>query len=125
MSEEIETIRAFVALSLSDEVKAALKVRSIAYQDQFSHMNIKWVPYSNYHLTLIFIGNIPFSEVDEMEVLITKAVEGLEPFELEIGETALFPPDQENKGVLMASVQPNDALLTLQSQLDRVFRMAG
>ena len=125
MPEENETIRAFVALSLSDEVRAALKQRSIAFQDQFSHMNIKWVPFNNYHLTLNFIGNVQPVELDSMEALVAEAVTDIKPFELTIGEAELFPPDQENKGVLIASVSSCGALLTLQTRLEKVFLAAG
>lgn len=124
MTEE-KTIRAFVALSLGDGVMTALKNRSTALQQQFAHLNIKWVPFSNYHITLIFIGNVPVSELDAMELLINDAVQDAEPFEVEIGASTLFPPDNKKKGVLIASVKPNEALSALQASLDKTFRAAG
>tara|TARA_R110002096_G_scaffold436056_1_gene666488 strand:+ start:51512 stop:52078 length:567 start_codon:yes stop_codon:yes gene_type:complete len=124
MTEE-KTIRAFVALSLGDDVMTALKNRSKALQEQFAHLNIRWVPFSNYHITLIFIGNIPVSELDAMEILIKDAVVGIEPFDVEISASTLFPPDNEKKGVLIASVTPSAALSALQAALDKTFRGVG
>ncbi len=119
------TLRAFVALSLDDAVMDQLRQKSIALQNQFAAFNIKWVPFKNYHLTLIFIGNVPLDEVDKMEVLIKEAVVGVKPFDIDVGDVTLFPPDQEKKGVLIASVKANKALTALQSRLEAIFRAAG
>jgi RNA 2',3'-cyclic 3'-phosphodiesterase len=124
MTEE-KTIRVFVALSLSDDVMTALKNRSTALQEQFAHLNIRWVPFTNYHITLIFIGNIPVSGLDVMETLIKDAIKDTTPFDVEIGASTLFPPDNEKKGVLIASVKPSAALSALQATLDKTFRAAG
>lgn len=124
MTDE-KTIRAFVALSLDGDVMAALKKRSQALQEQFAHLNIRWVPFANYHVTLVFIGNILVSELKVMDILIRDAVLGTKPFDLEIGASTLFPPDNDKKGVLIASVIPSDPLLALQERLDAMFRAAG
>ena len=119
------TLRAFVALSLSEDVMTQLQLKSIALQQKFAATNIRWVPFKNYHLTLIFIGNVPYAEVDKMEVLIKEAVVGVKPFDIEVGNVTLFPPDQEKKGVLIASVKANKALMTFQARLDVIFRATG
>ena len=125
MSGDQETIRVFVALSLSDEVMDCLKSRSQFLQDQFSALNIRWVPYENYHITLVFIGNVPIDELDRFEGLITKAVKEIIPFSLTLGDATLFPPDNEKKGVLITSVDKSAPLKALQSKLDQTFRNAG
>jgi 2'-5' RNA ligase len=120
--ENESIIRVFVALSLHDDVMAVLKTRSLALQEQYSALNIRWVPPGNYHLTVIFIGNVTVGELDKMESLVRGAVKGISPFDLELGEMALFPPDQQRKGVLIASIMPNEVLERLQSRIESLFR---
>ena len=125
MSGDQETIRVFAALSLSDDVMAFLKQRSEALQDQFSALNIRWVPYENYHITLNFIGNVPFTDLDRLETLIKEALVDLKGFEVNLGDAMLFPPDIEKKGVLITAVENSDALKILQKNLLQKFREAG
>ncbi|MDG1859894.1 MAG: RNA 2',3'-cyclic phosphodiesterase, partial [Emcibacteraceae bacterium] len=94
-------------------------------QEQFSERNIRWVPFENYHMTQVFIGNIPHEEINDLEAVIREAIQGEEPFEIALGDPALFPPDNEKKGVLIATVNPSDALMVLQSKLDKAFRASG
>lgn len=125
MSADQETIRVFVALSLCEEVMERLKKRSQALQDQFSELNIRWVPYENYHITLVFIGNVPINALDKLEALMKEAVQGFAPFDVKLGDATLFPPDNEKKGVLITSVEMSDPLKKIQSKLDQKFREAG
>jgi len=125
MSGDQDTIRVFAALSLSDDVMAYLKQRSEALQDKFSALNIRWVPYENYHITLNFIGNVPLTDLDRLEILITEAVVDLKGFEVNFGDATLFPPDNEKKGVLITAVENSDPLKILQKKLDQKFREAG
>ena len=116
-----DTIRAFVALSLGDEMMDYLKEQSIHMQEQFAHLNIRWVPFANYHITLVFIGNIPTTDVDKVMAVIDKGINGHGPFEVTVGDHCLFPPDQEKKGVLIASVQHDDQLMKIQDDLKKSF----
>ena len=43
-----------------------LKKRSQSLKGQFSELNIRWVPFENYHITLIFIGNVPINALDKL-----------------------------------------------------------
>lgn len=125
MSGDQETIRVFAALSLSDDLMAFLKQRSVALQDQFSALNIRWVPYENYHITLNFIGNVPITVLDRLETLIREVVVDLKGFEVSLGDATLFPPENEKKGVLISAVENSNPLKTLQKKLDQKFREAG
>lgn len=125
MSGDQDTIRVFVALSLSDEVMGALKKRSQSLQDQFSELNIRWVPYENYHITLNFIGNVPITTLGRLETLINEAVVDLKGFEVSLGDATLFPPDNEKKGVLITAVENSDPLKIVQRKLDQKLREAG
>ncbi|MEZ5756904.1 MAG: RNA 2',3'-cyclic phosphodiesterase [Emcibacteraceae bacterium] len=118
------SIRAFVALSLSNEVMEVLKQKSIALQKQFAALNIRWVPFNNYHLTLSFIGNIPLHEIDRLEAVVKKSISGFTPFTLTIGDIILFPPDKEVKGLFVADVLLDEALEKLQAKIETDLRAA-
>ena len=122
--EKTESIRAFIALSLSDEVMGVLKARSVALREQFSALNIRWVPWKNYHLTLSFIGNVPLSDVDRLEKVVREAVVGFSPFSLTLGDVVLFPPDQKVKGLFIAAVTLDQALNSLQTRIEADLRAA-
>lgn len=124
-SDKDGTVRIFVALSLSDDVMVSLKKRSIKLQEELSEFNIRWVPFENYHITLVFIGNQPETDLDKLRDLIADAVKDVKPFSVAVGDTTLFPPDNEKKGVMIASVEKSDPLADLQSRLDKTFRDAG
>ncbi|MDG1995060.1 MAG: RNA 2',3'-cyclic phosphodiesterase [Emcibacteraceae bacterium] len=119
------TIRTFVAISFNNDVMTSLKAQSSLMQEQFVERNIRWVPFQNYHMTQVFIGNIAVDDLDKLENIVSGAIHGVASFDVSLGEPTLFPPDNEKKGVLIASVQPNDALMTLQSKLEHAFRAAG
>lgn len=123
-SDKDGTVRVFVALSLSDNVMASLKRRSTKLQEELSEFNIRWVPFENYHITLVFIGNQPETDLDKLRDLIADAVMDVKPFSVTVGDTTLFPPDNEKKGVMIASVEKSDPLADLQSRLEKTFRDA-
>lgn len=102
-----------------------LKKRSQSLKDQFSELNIRWVPYENYHITLIFIGNVLIDALDKLEALMKEAVQSYAPFEVNLGDATLFPPDNEKKGVLITFVETSDLLKKIQMKLDQKFREAG
>ncbi|HPF47011.1 MAG: RNA 2',3'-cyclic phosphodiesterase [Alphaproteobacteria bacterium] len=119
------SIRAFVALSLSNEVMEVLTQKSLALQRQFADLNIRWVPFKNYHLTLSFIGNIPLHEIDRLETVVKKSISGFVTFTLTIGDIILFPPDQEVKGLFVADVVLEEPLEKLQAKIEADLRAAG
>ena len=120
-----QTIRAFVALSLGDEVRAVLRERSSALQQQFADFNINWVPWQNFHITLSFIGNIPLSDVAKVTGVMAEASAGVKPFTVSLGDVVLFPPDQQVKGLFVAPVVPDQALKNLQSNIEVALKEAG
>ena len=97
----------------------------MAMQEQFSERNIRWVPFENYHMTQVFIGNTSPDGIEKIEKIVSNAITGISSFDVSLGEPTLFPPDNEKKGVLIAAVHPNDALMALQSKLEHAFRAKG
>jgi 2'-5' RNA ligase len=52
---------------------------------------VKWVAPGGIHLTLKFLGNIPFKRVTEITEAMEGAAQGISPFHLEISGLGAFP----------------------------------
>lgn len=82
-------LRCFVAVGLPAETKSWLwgmtsKIRSV-------HRDLKWVAPENYHVTLLFLGDIQRETISGLKKLLKQAVSGFGPFEASIGAPGCFP----------------------------------
>ena len=76
MSHNTEQIRSFIAIELPHNVKDGLaQLRSEL--EQAEHPFVKWVNPESIHLTLKFLGNIPFEQVAEITKAIEEATKGI------------------------------------------------
>lgn len=119
-----DTIRAFTALSVSEEIVSNVTARLAPLREKLSDLNIRWVPIANYHITLCFIGNIPLSDADKIVKVMADSSQNIEPFEVKVGSLCLFP-DYEKGGVLIADVVLDEPLITLQKQMNGALIDAG
>ncbi|TFG46022.1 MAG: RNA 2',3'-cyclic phosphodiesterase [Dehalococcoidia bacterium] len=90
MTIEASGIRAFIAIELPDAVKKELgelqKKLSVAPE-----RGIKWVAPDGIHLTLKFLGGVTPDCIEPVKQALTRATEGIKPFELEIRNLGAFP----------------------------------
>ena len=85
----METIRCFIAIELSREIKQALG--EIERELQKSISGVKWVDPENIHLTLKFLGNIQKGTVEDIKHILEQAVSGTPPFKIRLSEAGAFP----------------------------------
>jgi 2'-5' RNA ligase len=104
----MQTIRSFVAIPLSADVRRATTrlIERMRRQDD----GIKWVPTDNLHLTLKFLGEVDNTEVPAVCDLLRQVSEPFGPFELVFSGTGGFP-DVERPRVLWAGVQEKSGSL--------------
>ena len=89
MSAEIR-IRAFLAVELDETVKAALS----GIVDGLRRAKIgglRLVEPGSVHLTLKFLGDILETQVETISSAVDEAVDGIEPFVMQIGDSGVFP----------------------------------
>lgn len=88
-NEKSEKIRLFFALIPPDEIKSNIKkyVDNIKFSDNIQN-NLKVISYDNYHITLVFIGNVNKILLDK----IIKHVEHIKfnDFEINLNKVGLF-----------------------------------
>ncbi len=56
-------IRAFIAIELSTDIQHKLDEVMATYKGQLPHNVVRWVPASNIHLTLKFLGDVSLSNL--------------------------------------------------------------
>jgi 2'-5' RNA ligase len=84
-----ETIRAFIAIELNDQVKQAIR----EFQDQLKPLgcDISWVKPENAHLTLKFLGDVKAKMVPSVTETLTNLCRDLRPFDTALAQPGVFP----------------------------------
>jgi len=120
----MEPIRAFIAIELPGQIKAALS----KLQDNLRRSksaSVKWVNPESIHLTLKFLGNVDEAEIPALNKALSEAVKGVATFYLELGEPGAFPNCQVPSVVWVGMGGEIDQLLTLHNNIDRVLAPLG
>ncbi len=117
LARNTEQIRSFIAIELPGEVKSQLaKLRRDL--ERTEHRFVKWVDPEGIHLTLKFLGNIPFKQVTEITKAIEEAARDVPPFHLELSVLGAFP-NLKQPNVLWVGIGGEiDTLLRLQQNID-------
>ncbi len=124
MPNSPEQIRSFIAIELPEEVRGGLaKLRSEL--ERTEHRFVKWVDTEGIHLTLKFLGNIPFKQVTEVTKAIEEAAQGIPPFHLEISGLGAFPNLKQPRVLWVGIGGEIDTLLRLQQNIDSVLASLG
>ncbi len=119
-----EQIRSFIAIELPEEVRRGLaKLRS--EMERAEHRFVKWVDSEGIHLTLKFLGNIPFKQVAEVTKAIEEAAQGIPPFHLEISGLGAFPNLKQPRVLWVGIGGEVDTLLRLQQNIDSALASLG
>ncbi len=113
----MEEIRAFIAIELPEEARAALATLQAKLRAGADHP-VKWVDPRSIHLTLKFLGNIPASRVGEITAAVKEAARGLAPFLLEINGLGVFPAPGRIRVVWAGLGGDLPALKQLQQRLE-------
>lgn len=90
----MSTIRAFIAIDLSDEAKAVLADVSGTLASQTTEGVVKWVEPQRMHLTLRFLGNTPLDKLDELAAALDEVAQSHAPFKLNLDALGCFPNER-------------------------------
>ena len=123
-SGNVEQIRSFVAIELSEEAKEGLaRLRKELERDD--HKFVKWVAPGGIHLTLKFLGNIPFKQVTAITEAMKRATQGISPFCLEISGVGVFPNPKQVRVFWVGVSGEMDKLSMLQQNIDSALAGLG
>ena len=75
------TVRAFVAIEISLDVRRVAKKKLAPLQREFP--DVKWIDDDNFHVTLKFLGpNVPVVELHKLIAALKRACRSVEQFDL-------------------------------------------
>ena len=116
-------IRAFVAIELPNEVKAQLAEEQ---KDLAAGLTgVKWVAPDGIHLTLKFLGNVAETRLGEIELALKRAVTGVPPFELRVGDRGAFPNSRRPEVVWLSVGGQTDRLTELFRNVENAMTELG
>jgi len=108
--------RLFIAINLPENVKKKL----IEYKYNYSQLDsksIRWVGWSNLHITLLFIGYVTGDEMYEICNLVKEIGKKHEPFLIKF-EKIIFGPPNKTPRMFWAEGEKSQALADLQGDLN-------
>jgi 2'-5' RNA ligase len=112
-----DQIRSFIAIELTEEIKRGL-ARLRGELAKKEHTFVKWVDVEGIHLTLKFLGNIPFKQVAEVTRAMEEAAQGVSPFHLEVSGLGAFPGLKQPRVLWVGIGGEIDKLARLQQNID-------
>ena len=120
----MDSIRAFVAIELSDEVKRALKTLQGKLKS-VSRAPVKWTDPEGTHLTLQFLGNIDSALLNKISGGLETASHGIHPFRLRVSGLGVFPGPARVRVVWVGLTGDLEILGRLQKNLESALEPLG
>ena len=111
-------LRLFVAIELPADVLAALNDLQHGLQRDPSLARLRWVRPEGIHLTLKFLGSVPAERLPEIEAAVARAVAGIQPFELHLGNLGTFGSPRSPRVLWVDVAGDLGTLAKLQSQIE-------
>lgn len=119
------TLRAFIAIALSDEVLQALAAVQEQLKTQMPAGAVRWVRPEGIHLTLKFLGDIPRSQVDAVAQAMASAVSGMAPFSFTVEGRGCFPNFRRPTVIWVAVKEKSGALARLHKAVEEACASLG
>ena len=121
------SIRLFFALDATAQASPLMAIQQQLVRDiGHPESNSKPSPVSaeNLHLTLLFLGNQPMSQIPQLSQQAARVIENvaIRPFSIQLDRLGLFP---KAKVAWIAPSQPPEPLLQLETQLRRAVTALG
>lgn len=121
----METIRAFVALTLPPPVAEALAAVIQELVPRVSDRAVKWVEPERIHLTLRFLGNTPVDQVEPIGTVLDTVAAANAPFSLSLDRLGCFPNERRPRVIWVGLKGDVHALQTLKAALDKALAPLG
>ena len=114
------SLRLFVAVSLSDEMKERLN--TIVQKASTTPSGVKWVRPPHFHLTLAFLGNQEEGLLSSLFNLFQSAAKGIPIFRLKFGGLGGFPTLNRPKVLFVPVQDGQEPLKSLAGQIIKNLR---
>jgi len=81
-------IRSFLAFELPPEIRAV--VSNVSHEIKTSLLDLRWVKPENIHLTMVFMGNVHYEDLDQINKAVSSVCLRYGPFNISIKGTGVF-----------------------------------
>lgn len=78
---------------------------------------IRWVPPENIHLTLKFLGDVPFNQVETLQSVVSMIASDCNVFDIQIGQLGAFPSSRKAR-VIWTGVEVCHPLRLLYEKIE-------
>ncbi len=112
------TLRTFIAIELSRELKESLDRLQERLREQVPPRSVRWVQPDGIHLTLKFLGDTTEDKVEAVKAALVRAAAGWGPFSFTVGELGCFPNARQPRVVWVGVQEPSGALARLQQTVE-------
>jgi 2'-5' RNA ligase len=113
----MSVIRAFIAIDLSHDIQLRLNDVLEDYKSQLVNVPVRWVPVTNIHLTLKFLGDVSLSNLPLLTNLMQAEVSNHQQFEISVGRSGAFPNNRQPR-VIWIGVEAPQELIAIQNGIE-------
>ena len=111
------TVRAFVAIDISLDVRRVAKKKLAPLQREFP--DVKWINDDDFHVTLKFLGpNVPVVELHKLISALNRACRNVEQFDLVFEGLGAFPDATNPRTIWIGVADGVDELRDLATRID-------
>lgn len=110
-------LRVFIAIELPAPACDAIQKETSRLRQTLGSDFIRWIPSSNMHLTLKFLGDTAASHLDFLKQMLVREAELHPPFDMQLGGLGCFP-NQRNPRVLWVDIHAPADLTSLQRGIE-------
>ncbi len=114
---KMKTIRAFIAIELSEEVRQVISSVILRYQGLIPSGWVKWVPTKNLHLTLKFLGDTPITLIPSIQEQMDRLSATTPGFQFTAAAAGMFPTARKPR-VIWIGLDNKQTLTGLSKALD-------
>ena len=113
----MSVLRAFIAIELSNETHNAIQDQTARLRDSLGPDLVRWIPISNIHLTLKFLGDIADTHVDFLKQMLAYEMDPYSGFDLQVGGLGAFPTSRQPR-VLWIGLHAPAVLASIQRAIE-------
>jgi len=118
MPEESANVRAFICIPLEPLLIEEIANLQRQLESDLPKNAARWNPPGQIHLTLKFLGNVPRTELENLQTALKHGCQDVTPFRLRGEGIGAFPSLRNPRIIWAGLVGDLEPLLTLQRQID-------
>ena len=118
-------IRAFIAIDLPADVRAAIGEAQARLKRAHVGVKISWTKIDNLHITLQFLGYIEEAVIDKIKAALQSVATAHQPFELSVRATGAFPNENRPRVFWVGCEDAHGSLKALAQAVQAAMQPLG